>query len=133
MRYIPERLKSSRRLQVEIAVGALALWYLKKEVYPKYDGPTPGEDILPPVSEVVGDSYVYSIPSDFNESGQPQFIQIGRLLKSRYITLQGKFDEAQDFFAERSPNSRKDLRRLKKGLKLSRKKMLKRIKAAKSH
>lgn len=127
---IPERLKTSRRLQAEVALAGLALWYLKKELYPKYTGPTQGEDNPPPVSESIEDGYVYVIPGQFDENGKPKIVEVGAKLRDRYVNVQGRIRDVhkRSFIAEDgSARKRKQLRALKSGIALTRQKMLSRL------
>jgi hypothetical protein len=127
MSYIPERLKSSRRLQAEIGLAGIALWQLKKELFPKYKGPTEGEDIIPPVSEYVDGSYFYVIPGIFDEDGKPNSVQIGRAKGPDYINVNVSLGESQKPTAEHGSESRREqLLELKKVLRLARKKILSR-------
>jgi hypothetical protein len=127
MKFVPERLKNSRRLQLEIAAGGLALWYLKNKAYPEYRGPTETMDILPPAAESINQGFVTAEPGEFDETGKPRTVLVQSRLKTGYLLLRAHIDEAQNFIIEQTPETKDELVELKKGLNLARKKIKKRL------
>ena len=106
---LPERLKSSRRLQLEVAIAGYALWQLKKEINKRRDA------IEPPVSEHTEDTTVFVWPDSFDENHNPKGVEVGSISpEGVYTRVFGAINRSREFTGLSSESSRKGLINLKK-------------------
>ena len=122
-----ERLKTSRRLQIEIALAGLALWQLKRERDRRLEA-IHGLSPAPPVTENLEGSTLYVWPTAFDEHGEPWGLEVGSVQQGEPVfSVQGVLKKTREFIADSSSeNSRKRLRSLKKQLKAARSSVIKR-------
>lgn len=118
-----EHLKTSKRLQVQVALAGLALWQLKRELSRRSDRPDEPVPLTPPVNENLGeDTTIYVWPTEFDENGEPKGLEVGSVKSGEPVFgVQGVISRTRDFLIDHSSErNRRNLRSLKRQIKVAR-------------